>query len=184
MKHTIWLLLIGIVFCFAKCGKEKPIDSNSNNIPGLPPATQTGANTLGFLLNGVPWIPAGNNGTANLSIDFDPGISNGYVSIASYSSRLSNRSDIIIAVKDSLNFAIPPITYKIGNIYNGFVLFTDNAYCERRTTDTSTFSNGFITVTDFNRTIGIISGIFECTIYNPACGDTVKITQGRFDMKF
>ena len=184
MKLSIYIVLLTITIVFTQCCKEKPTNSNDNNIPGLPPATQTGANTLGFLLNGVPWTPAGNNGTANLSIDFDPGINDGYVSISSYSSRPSNRSDIIIAVKDSLNFAIPPITYKIGNLYNGFILYTDNAYCERRASETSTYSNGFITVTDINRTTGIISGIFECTIFNPACGDTIKITKGRFDLKF
>ncbi len=184
MKHNIYILLLAVTIGFTQCCKEKPHTDNNNNIPGLPPATQMGANTLGFLLNGVPWVPAGNNGTANLSMDFDPGINNGYFSIAAYSTRALNKSDIIVAVQDSVNFAVTPITYRIGTLLNGFVLFTDSAYCERRSNDNSTYSTGYITLTKIDRTMGVISGFFECTIFNPSCGDTIKITNGRFDMKF
>ena len=69
---TYLLLLATIILCSLQCRKTpRP---TVTDIPGLPPATQTGANTLGFLLNGQPWTPQGSNGTANLSIDFDPGI--------------------------------------------------------------------------------------------------------------
>jgi len=73
-----------------QCYKEKP--NVSNDVPGLPPAPQTGANTIGFLLNGVPWVPAGNNGTANLSIDFDPGFSDEIFKISVYKFVSGNKS--------------------------------------------------------------------------------------------
>jgi len=40
----------------------------------LPPATQTGANTFGCLLNGEAWTPSGNNGygTGNYTVACDP----------------------------------------------------------------------------------------------------------------
>ena len=184
MKHTIWLLLIGIVFCFAKCEKEKPIDSNNNNIPGLPPATQTGANTLGFLLNGVPWTPAGNNGTANLSMDFDPGINNGIFGIAAYHATLMDISSFAFGIRDSLNHAVVPQMYSIEKISLGGLIFRDKFLCERDSDDSLIHTKGSILINRLDRTNGIISGTFECTLFNPSCGDTIKITKGRFDMKF
>jgi hypothetical protein len=129
-------------------------------------------------------VPSGNNGTANLSIDFDPGINNGYLSIAAYNYTNSKQSAVIVAVQDSLNFATPPITYKVGTFFNGFLLYGDTAFCDRRTNDLFTYSSGFITITIIDRTVGLVAGIFECTVFNPSCGDTIKITNGRFDMKF
>ena len=37
----------------------------------LPLATQTGANTLGCLVNGQPWTPQGNNGSSNYTVSYD-----------------------------------------------------------------------------------------------------------------
>ena len=36
----------------------------------------------------------------------------------------------------------------------------------------------------FNRSQRVIAGTFEATLFNPACGDNIRITKGRFDMKF
>jgi len=64
-KLFIHLIFLSIFFIsIAGCKKHK-----SNPIDQLPPATQTGANTLGFLLNGEPWTPKGWDGsTTNLSL--------------------------------------------------------------------------------------------------------------------
>jgi len=62
MKHSPYycvIILLVLSSIFATC-KKNPTDSN-----GLPPATQEGKNTFGFLLNGQVWTPQGNNGTAN-----------------------------------------------------------------------------------------------------------------------
>ncbi len=48
-----------IMVCCNCCKKDS---TNTTDVPGLPPATQIGANTFGFLLNGQPWVPKGNNG--------------------------------------------------------------------------------------------------------------------------
>ena len=183
MKHTIWLLLIGIVFCFAKCGKEKPIDSDSNNIPGLPPATQTGANTLGFLLNGVPWTPAGNYGTANLSISFDPGLNNGVFGISAYRYTAGKRSSFGIGVGDSLNFLAIPFLRALNPSSIFSASFSKIDSCILDSYYDSVFSSGHLKIIRLDRTQGIISGEFKCTLSGLGC-DTIKITEGRFDMKF
>lgn len=47
------LFLLSLVLALTGCNKDGPV-------AGLPPATQTGQNTAGFLLNGQPWMPAKN----------------------------------------------------------------------------------------------------------------------------
>lgn len=163
---------------------RKPANPNRTDIPGLPPATQTGANTLGFLLNGQPWTPQGSNGTANLSIDFDSGIKNGYFSIAAYSFTGSRVSQLIIGIRDSINFIVPPQSYKIGRTNLGASIFTDSNFCERRSDEITVSSNGFIKVEKLDGANRILAGTFSIILYNPLCGDTIKITQGRFDLKF
>ena len=182
MKHTIWLLLIGVVFCFAKCEKENPIDSNNNNIPGLPPATQTGANTLGFLLNGVPWTPAGPN---NLSLDYDPGFNNGIVSLVAYR-QIQNTDNSVFAlgIIDSLKIMSIPISILIRTGSLAQASFTDKEFCARIHFDTSVSRSGILNVTKLDRANGIFSGTFEIKLFNPNCGDTISITNGRFDLKF
>ena len=44
-------------------------------------------------------------------------------------------------------------------------------------------SYGELIITKLDKNAGIISGTFNATLYKPGC-DTLKITDGRFDMKF
>lgn len=82
MKHKIYLLLTLLfiaLFFLDSCKKHK----HDNPVDQLPHATQTGANTLGFLLNGEVWTPKGRVGiTSNLSVSVDQGYKNGIFNIA------------------------------------------------------------------------------------------------------
>ena len=98
MKKTLYSFLILFIFCFAKCEKDN-IDSN-----GLPPATQEGKNTLGFMLNGQPWTPQGFNGTANLSLYYDPTYRGGVFNISTYKIVNNNSNSLqgLIIASDSI----------------------------------------------------------------------------------
>ena len=173
------------MFCFAKCEKEKPIDSTNNDIPGLPPATQVGANTFGCLINGIPWVPEGyGGGSPNLSIDYDPGFNNGIFGIAAYRKTVSDNTSMAIGVGDSIRLINAPYTFNIGFKGLGGAYYIDSFYCERMSTDSSHKSSGFITISKLDRSTRIIAGSFEFTLFNANCGDTIKITNGRFDFKF
>ncbi|WP_162550068.1 hypothetical protein [Hymenobacter nivis] len=63
MKAFLLLSLALLLGC--KKTEQAPADQ-------LPPATQTGANTLGCLVNGQPWTPQGYNGSSNYSVVYDP----------------------------------------------------------------------------------------------------------------
>lgn len=179
MKNLTPLLLFSIVFCFAQCKKNKP-DNN-----GLPAATQEGKNTLGFLLNGQPWAPQGNSGTGNLSIDFDQGFNNGILGIVAYRTiSASDKTQFILGIADSLNFKTAPFTLITKKKSIGGLNFSTKNYCDILHTDTTIYESCKINITKLDRTSRIVSGTFEGILYKQLCGDTIKITDGRFDMKF
>ena len=176
MKTILTAISIISIFCFAQCKKNKP-DSN-----GLPAATQEGKNTLGFLLNGQPWIPLGFNGTANLSIDFDPGFNNGVVGIAAYRILSNNVKETFgIGITDSLNFLVPKYTIGLSNKSLYRVRF--GRYCSFFSTDSNTNVSGMISISKLDRTNKIVAGTFNATLSKDGC-DTIEITEGRFDMKY
>jgi hypothetical protein len=178
---TYLILLAFITVCLVQC--RKPATSNSTDITGLPPATQSGANTLGFLLNGVPWVPTGNNGTANLSIDYDPGINNGIFSIAAYRIFINGDTQYFgIGLKDSLNLIQIPSSFQIGNGTNCGVFYS-KGNCMYDYFSSDIYRTGNLKISKLDRNNRIIAGEFRFTVYKIGC-DSIKITNGRFDIKF
>ncbi len=177
MKKIITVTLILTVFCFAECKKNK-LDSN-----GLPPATRDGKRIIGFLLNGQPWTPKGYNGTANLSPDFSMSVASGIFSLSSYRIITSANTEYFgISLKDSVNFIIAPQTFQLGNNTLFGVYFSNNT-CTYDYFDSEITRSGTLTITKLDRTNGIISGTFSASLTKYGCAD-IKITDGRFDMKF
>ena len=178
-KCKIFFLAGLIAITFGSC--EKGLLQNDNSIPGLPPATETGAGTLGFLLNGVPWVPGGNTGTLNLSIRLDTALNDNRFIIEASRSVSQNYTEFKMSFRTNINFSFPGM---INPSRFGFVSFKDEDNCTRSTNGVSNISNTSISISKNDKTNKIVSGAFECTILNPACGETIKITKGRFDMKY
>lgn len=178
------LLIILACFSFSLLSCKKHFAINPSDNPyGLPNATQSGANTLGFLLNGQAWTPKGFNGTSNLSIDFDFGFNNGVFGISAY--RIisdSNRLYFGIGIKDSLNFYSAPCSFQLTN-YGLYRVYFSSNNCAFYSTDSNTSVKGTLTLSKLDRIHNIIAGTFDATLYKSGC-DTIQITQGRFDMKF
>ncbi len=181
MKHSPYycaIILLFISSIFATC-KKTPTSNNA-----LPPATQEGKNTFGFLLNGKPWAPQGNNGTANLSLYYDPNFSGGVFNLAAYniissSPRIRQR---ITMYGDSIQFPqkiILPNKNKFGISFSN-----DVSACDYDTFDTSVIiTGGYFDIQKLDKSKNIFSGEFELKIKKNGCED-VQISQGRFDMKY
>ena len=73
MKKFFFLPLVALLFLAVKCPLQNtPPKQNPPDV--LPPATQTGANTMGFLLNGKVWLPFGKPGKPSLNAQYFKGL--------------------------------------------------------------------------------------------------------------
>ncbi len=175
MKKILIFICILTSFCFVKCEKDR------TDVTGLPPATQEGKNTLGFLLNGEPWIPQGVRGTANLSIDYDPGYNQGIFSIVAYNFSIPISEQFIIGLKDSLNFMNAPIILNLSR--ESLYSISYNTPCGYFNQRSDVSSSGSLTITKLDKLNHIISGKFNATLSKNGC-PTIQITEGRFDMRY
>lgn len=172
-------LIIVLVFCVltaSKCKKD-PVSSN-----GLPAATQTGANTLGFMLNGQVWTPQGYNGTANLSTDVDFGYSKGIFNISAYRIITTGNREYFSIYADSLNFISIPKTISLGKNSSAGIYFSNND-CAYNNSDSTVNQTGIISILKLDKINRIITGTFYATLTKSGC-TTIIITDGRFDLSF
>ncbi len=77
------ILLLSFYLSLVCCnGCKDNLQTNSNS---LPPITENGANTIGALVNGKIWVPAGSvGGTANFQYNFDNAYAFGTLNVLSY----------------------------------------------------------------------------------------------------
>lgn len=178
-KHLLGIIIVSLTI---SCTKDNNL-SDTDNIPGLPPVTQIGANTFGCLVNGKPWVPSGNNGTANLSIDYDPGINNGGFGISAYKVLSNIAIEYIDIGSWNLNSRIAPFDIDLGNPNTSYIAMSKSIGCVIMSNDTLVKKSGTIFFDYYNKQTKIIAGRFEAVIYKNGC-DTMKISHGRFDFKF
>jgi hypothetical protein len=188
MQTSLLLIpLLAITLLSMRCRKNK----NEPEVPKtelekLPPITQTGANTFGCLVNGVAWLPNGtkpSNGGPNIQVYVDPTFQGGRFGISGhkYNENAGNTVDLL---------ATPCIAngqYFISqnNLFIQYGKRILNNICEISSNEALTsVKNGTLNITKYDLTNRIFSGTFEATLYNPStCTDTIKITNGRFDVK-
>lgn len=168
------LLILGF-----SCNNDDNTPENPVDAP--PPATQTGEQTFGCLIDGKPFFPdkfGGGRPTAFYQIS-----EGGYTSVI----RTSRRNDepsksISIGALDIEGFS--ETTYQLksevsGNLY-GLYLLDGGIVLDSPTTD---LSPGTLTITRFDDQEHIISGTFEFTVQDED-GIQIKITDGRFDLNY
>ncbi|WBO86705.1 DUF6252 family protein [Hymenobacter yonginensis] len=175
------LLLYSACLLLTQCSKCK--DNDPTPEEQLPPATQTGANTFGCLVNGQPWTPQGSDGTANYTVSYDLFPSGGILNISTY--RISGQGGndfqtIALWAKEIQS----PNTFSIQNSSTAAASFLDRkTNCYWSSTDaTLTYRRGTLTITRLDLQAGIVSGTFAFTLYKPGC-DSIRVTNGRFDYK-
>jgi hypothetical protein len=188
MKKLFFILsLTGLFFLLAanSCKKHKhDVPSEESK---LPPETQSGANTFGCLINGKAFLPKGSGfGGPVLSCFYiqNTPTEQGYF-LGLSSSDASNKSDEV-----SIGIGTDSLQVSIGS-YNLIEEATGNyfAYYLRVNQQganqyyTSSNDPGVITITKFDEQNQIISGTFHFNVVTET-NDTLKITEGRFDMHY
>ncbi len=178
-KYRITLQILFLLF-MSGCELFKSADKTDQ----LPPATQEGKNTFGCLVNGKVWLPKGNNGTANLDASYDPNFQGASIfDLSAY--KINTDIDRQYFYLFATNVTTGG-SYDLSSVQLGTITF-DYSYesstdCNYNR-DSVVFRTGTLTISKFDLGQGIISGKFLGVLARPNC-DTLKITEGRFDMKF
>jgi hypothetical protein len=178
----VWLYIILCISFWTCKSSNSPMP-----LEQLPPATQTGAKTLGALVDGVANIPTGSSGFAAS----DPVIG-GY--IAALPPVFYNKSNVWIrTVGGGAGFTIYLRNVdKVGTYPLNFdttpapqSLYPQNyASCSNGIFYTTTSTHtGIVEITRADTINRIVSGRFSFTGLDRTTGKTVKVTEGRFDCK-
>ena len=175
--YSFLLFLLSLTLLASSCKKE-PVDQLSL----LPPATQTGANTFGCLVDGAAFVPESSGffsgppfkceytSTPQLAVFWIAGGREGdgivaNVSIATDSLKISEGETLLLS-KD----ATPGMA-------SGAYAYNSTAY------QTNANVTGELTITRLDIINLIVSGTFHFNAVSKG-GDTVKITNGRFDVHY
>jgi hypothetical protein len=175
MKRQIPFVLLGLWLCLSSgCDRFRRKD-NPSPVEQLPPETQTGAGTFGCLVSGKPWTPKGFNGTPNFSPNLVP--NGGVFSISTYRKDGDTDQAMNMGIKNLTSVGTYPFI-----IDNTGLIFYDTDNCGSFQTDNSQ-SQGYFEITKYDMANYIVSGRFNAKLYKAGC-DTLRITDGRFDIKF
>lgn len=179
------LFLFFITLTASKCKKDKtPVDPVSQ----LPPETQTGANTFGCLVDGKVFVPKGGGLNPRLTCYYQyiyyPS-STGYVfQVAANDNSMSSVLNAISIGFDSMK-VIEGKTYLLQEVYKGGARGNYRHFTNTTLDDYFTYSpsSGEFLIKKFDEINQIASGTFWFNAVN-IDGDTVHVTDGRFDMQF
>jgi hypothetical protein len=178
-RLIIWLLV------FTQCEWVKPKEA----APKLPEATQVGANTFGCLLNGKVWIPKGKSSLfrPNLNASYYPDNQGRFI-VSAY--QYNKDTDIEERIGLSIDTVLKGSGLRVylpevgRNQQTQAIVFTYNDPKDRYfiSRDSGVYCWGNINLTRIDRENAIFSGTFMFTL-KATGSDTIKITDGRFDIK-
>lgn len=156
-------------------------DPYKNGEPSLSPITMEGKNTFGFLLDGKVWVPYHEKPglfTPTLEAVLDRNTFTITARLKRNNEQKYQSIGIVINNVDIGRFHIPFPPY------SGHVFTDQNKegygcnYFKCKPEDTE------INIINFDRERRIVSGTFFYKNATNSCGDTIQITDGRFDLKF
>ena len=168
MKKILLSLFVLTLLSTTSCNNDDD-NGTTNPIDQLPPATQTGENTMGYLFNGVPISITNSNEIG-----------------AFYQQQ---------QLQIGADFENEVIDLSIGLLANGSLLIdteyslVNNSLVNYRNISVNCFYDiedtyeGSMIITNFDETNYIISGNFEFSTVTENC-ETLVITDGRFDVHY
>lgn len=180
----ILVFILSLTLVSSSCKKHviKPADQLSL----LPPATQTGANTFGCLVNGAAFLPAGGDFSGPIKQCSYIYTSGGFhFTVAASNKDNNNLIKSIIVGTDSLAIAEgKSFTFKTfisGNADASYLLVTGAGDVNQYITNNTV--SGILLITKMDTLKQFVSGTFWFNAVN-GTGDVVKVTDGRFDMPY
>lgn len=187
-KLSIYKLFFALLFFCSLIGCEKNDDGPKFS---LPPATQTGENTFGCLIDGQLLIPRDGSGSFNVHdigmkyIDVPGDVYE--IDVHDFASERTASINLHIIGLDSIGLGEYIINES--NCYRGLDSpETNNIFCRIYDYEENIYkyycsfeNSGTINITRYDN--GIVSGIFSCKVISDEDPtDTIEITKGRFDL--
>ena len=182
MKTTSLSFLLALLLTAIACKKDN-VDPN-----GLPTATRDGRNTAGFLLDGQPWLPQKSlTGSTAVGASWVQSYSRSlYLNFSRYANRDTEFS--------GLNIYLPNVRkaneFVLDQYVNPVVVGRLPAHAiyeiasPKRQYYTGPRAKGTVTLTRFDTVARVVSGTFELTVREDGGTDSLRLTQGRFDLTF
>jgi len=160
------VLLAGCEGC--KIEEPRPL----TELDKLPPPTQEGKNTFGCLVNDTAWV-------TKTSIDAVAVYQQGILQI--FGNRYNPFETVSLVLNDDSSI-IQADTYSLTQIpiYTADAFFEREIDCDYEPENTL---SGSVTITKLDRLNYIVSGLFEFKTVTQSC-DTLKVTNGRFDIRY
>ncbi|MBS1487715.1 MAG: hypothetical protein JST43_09005 [Bacteroidetes bacterium] len=174
MKSLLIILSLALIIQFSSCDLFKKSDPKPlTELQKLPPATQTGKNTFGCLINGKAFVPIS---TTDITAIYQQGI----LQIGVHTT--SPYQSVGLSVDETNYGPITTISYPLNKPPNSsggssYMPLNGSSLCSTQAI------SGVITITKIDRVSYIVSGTFEFSSAASGC-DTLKITNGRFDIKY
>lgn len=171
--HKFKLLKLISVFSLLIISCNKNDDNSSQNpIDELPPATQTGENTFGCLINGEAFEVTN---TSNQAAIYQGGLLQFSGSINDSDIDQSIAFNLVDPLNENQTYFFDEISYKAGYTIN-----TNELICIYEFDETY---QGSLTFSKIDLTNFIVSGTFEFSTVTGDC-EMVNITNGRFDLQY
>lgn len=176
--------VLGMIFTLSvfvvACAKKK--DSNALNAGPLPSVTQTGANVLGCYLDTTPYILRNDPSV----FDFGAGVGNDTFFICGCPAPIATYWQALhfleLEVYHGMQVGVPYAATDNNHVRVEYDVDSACYYVGYDDIDV-TACGGSVTLTKFDQTNGIVSGLFEVEFAIPGC-DTVRLTDGRFDFSY
>ncbi|MEP6465520.1 MAG: DUF6252 family protein [Parafilimonas sp.] len=190
MTNKILFLALFLCNLFYGCKKHTTVPANP--VDQLPPATQVGANTFGCLVDGQ--VVVIHKPLFDLSPDYNCfyqliyNSTTGYVFYLSATDKTDGCHFKEVGIRlDSL--ALEEMTYPLNTLQvkgGRSGIFSISNSCSLPVTGyyTDNTVTGELTITHFDQQQQIVSGTFYFNAIEQTTGDTVHVTNGRFDMHY
>jgi hypothetical protein len=191
MRRLKFFCLLLVLPCLAlQCNKDKddpdPDNGKGSDKEQLPPATQSGENTFGCLVNGEVWRPENGEVYRNpLRASF--GLGRLTISAEREIDKKSLDNEINITMYDNIDdtgyYRLDEYDTDSLRSINYALYRLEKIGCQYSTY----YSNkNYVIINRLDSIKNIISGRFEFIAVNDSCGelDTMRVTDGRFDIKY
>jgi hypothetical protein len=187
------LALFVLAICFSLSGMQCEKDQNIPEIDKLPPATQTGANTFGCMVDGkafLPrrkgWFPNGPVLLAQYQYLTDNGQTGNYFALTAddqktYANEIRGISLTARCVDLEVKTYVLDEDHTLFKLAGGYEILDESLKFNTFTTDL--INKGELTITRFDDVNQIMSGTFWFDAVNDK-GEKVEVREGRFDVHF